>query len=273
MTLPLAERRLGPVVGLGTWNTFDGDADLARGVVSAALAAGCRVIDSSPMYGGAERSLAAALESRRDEAAVATKIWTPSVEEGERQLERQLEWYGHVEIEQVHNLVAWREHLPRLEAARERGAISRVGVTHYERGAFGELEEALRTRRFSTVQVPYNPAERDCEARILPLAEEFGVAVIAMRPLGGGRLLPLELTNDALARLAPFGVETWPQALLKWALSDPRIDLVIPATSKPEHAQSNAAAGSPPWFGEDERRIVERLAGLFMSPISLRRLR
>ena len=194
---------------------------------------------------------------------MATKIWTPSVEEGERQLARQLEWYGRVEIEQVHNLVAWREHLPRLEEAGERGQIGRIGVTHYDRGAFDELEVALRTGGFSTVQVPYNPAERDCEARILPLAEELGVAVIAMRPLGGpGRLLPIEPSREELAPLEEFGVETWAQALLKWALSDPRIDLVIPATSKPERPPSNAAAGSPPWLDVEARARVERLAGV-----------
>jgi diketogulonate reductase-like aldo/keto reductase len=214
------------------------------------------------MYGGAERSLAAALEGRREQAVVATKIWTPSLEEGERQLARQLEWYGHVEIEQVHNLVAWRDHLPPLEEARERGEIGHIGVTHYDPSAFGALEEALRTGRFSTVQVPFNPAERDCEARILPLAQELGFAVIAMRPLGGpGRLLQIEPPREQLAPLEPFGVETWAQALLKWALSDARIDLVIPATSQPEHAPSNAAAGSPPWLGDEERRLVERLAG------------
>jgi diketogulonate reductase-like aldo/keto reductase len=262
----MEERALGPVVGLGTWNTFDNDAALARKVVGAALEAGARVVDTSPMYGGAERSLAAALEGRRDRAIVATKIWTPSVDEGTRQFARQLEWYGHVEIEQVHNLVAWREHLPRLEAARDRGQIGRIGVTHYHPGAFGDLEEALRTGRFSTVQVPYNPAERDCETRILPLAEELRVAVIAMRPLGGGRLVAIEPSQEELASLEPFGIRTWAQALLKWALSDPRIDLVIPATSKPERARSNAAAGSPPWLDQEARARVERLAD-----VSLRR--
>jgi diketogulonate reductase-like aldo/keto reductase len=258
----MEERRLGPVVGLGTWNTFDDDAELACEVVGAALDAGCRVVDSSPMYRGAERSLGVALAGRRDRAIVATKIWTPSRTEAERQLANQLEWYGHVEIEQVHNLVAWREHLPWLEEARDCGQIGRIGVTHYDRGAFRELEEALRTDRFATVQVPYNPAERDCEERLLPLTEELGVGVIAMRPLGAGRLLLNEPSRRELAPLEPFGVETWAQALLKWSLSDPRIDLVIPATSRPERARSNAAAGSPPWFDDEARSLVEQLAGV-----------
>lgn len=111
----MEERRLGPVVGLGTWNTFGGDDELARDVVQAAWSAGTRVFDSSPMYGRAERSLAAALEGRREEAVVATKIWAPTVEQGRHQFAEQLDLFGRVEIEQVHNLVSWREHLGWLE--------------------------------------------------------------------------------------------------------------------------------------------------------------
>jgi diketogulonate reductase-like aldo/keto reductase len=144
----MEERRLGPVVGLGTWNTFAGRRDLAREVVGAALEAGVRVFDSSPMYGEAQASLAAALEGHRDDAVVATKIWTASPEEARAQYEAQLGWFGRVEIEQVHNLVAWREHLPWLETEREAGRIGRIGVTHYSPGAFSGLADALRTGRF-----------------------------------------------------------------------------------------------------------------------------
>lgn len=255
------ERALGPVVGLGTWRTFDSDAALAREIVDAAAGAGVRVYDSSPMYDGAERSLGAALDGRRDEAVVATKIWTRSVDEREEQLRRQLEWFGgRVDVEQVHNLVAWREHLPRLERARGDGAVGRIGVTHYDRRMFGELEEALRTRRFDTVQLPYNVREQECVRRLLPLAEELGVAVIVMEPFGSGRLVRDAPDPHELEPLAAFGVETWAQALLKWILSDRRVDVVIPATSKAQRARANAAAGKPPWFGAEERAYVERLA-------------
>src|SRR5688572_25552932 len=121
----MEERRLGPVVGLGTWNTFGGDAELARDVVGAALAAGTRFFDSSPMYGNAERSLAAALEGRREQATVATKIWAPTVEQAREQLARQLAWFGRVDAEQVHNLVSWQEHLGWLEEERAAGRIGR----------------------------------------------------------------------------------------------------------------------------------------------------
>jgi diketogulonate reductase-like aldo/keto reductase len=256
----MEERRLGPVVGLGTWNTFGGDAALARSVVDAALAAGCRSFDSSPMYGAAEASLGEALRGRRAEAHVLTKIWSPSPAAARAQLDAQLGWYGRVELEQVHNLVAWEEHLPWLEDERAAGRIDLIGVTHYLPSAFGELERALRTRRFDAVQLPYSPLERECERTLLPLAQELGVAVVAMRPLAEGGLLRTPPPADALEPLRPFGVDTWAQALLKWALSDERVDLVIPATSRPQRAAENAAAGSPPWFGREERAYVERLA-------------
>ena len=257
----MEERRLGPVVGLGTWNTFGGDASQARTVVGAALAAGVRSFDSSPMYGGAERSLGAALDGRRGDAQVLTKIWTASPAEARAQLDRQLAWFGRVDVEQVHNLVGWAEHLTWLEAERDAGRIGRIGVTHYASAAFEELERALRTRRFEVLQAPLNPHERDCERTLLPLAAELGVAVVVMRPLGAGALLARTPAAADLRPLAAFGVETWPQALLKWALSDPRVDLVIPATKRPDRAAENAAAGSPPWFGPEERALVERLAG------------
>jgi diketogulonate reductase-like aldo/keto reductase len=256
----MEERRLGPVVGLGTWSTFGGDAGLARAVVAAAAEAGCRTIDSSPMYGAAEESLSAAVGERRGEVAVATKIWSRSLEEGRAQYARQLAWFGRVEIEQVHNLVAWRDHLSWLEHECDGGRIDHLGVTHFSPSAFEELEEALATRRFDTVQIPLNPCEREAERRLLPLAAELGVCVIVMRPLGGEGSVIRSPDDRDLEPLHEFGIETWQQALLKWALSDRRVDLVIPATRVPEHARENAAAGSPPWLGPEERGLVERLA-------------
>jgi diketogulonate reductase-like aldo/keto reductase len=254
-------RRLGPVVGLGTWNTFGGSVGLAGEVVGAAFAAGVRLVDSSPMYGGAEASLAAALEGRREEAIVATKIWSPSVDDGQAHFRRQLEWFGRLAVEQIHNLVSWRHHLPWLERERAEGRIDRLGVTHFDPSAFGELETALRTGRFQAVQLPLNPLERESEKRLLPLAAELGVTVIVMRPLAEGALLRRVPAAEELAPLRGFGVKNWPQALLKWVLSDERVDVAIPATRDREHARANAAAGEPPWLGPDERRLVERLAG------------
>lgn len=251
-----------PVVGLGTWLTLDLDASeqgRADEVVAAALDSGMRVVDSSPMYGRAERVLGRALGDRRGEAFVATKIWTPSPEEARRQLARQLDFFGgRIELEQIHNLLAWERHLPWLEEERANGRIAWLGATHYAASALDELGLVMRTGRIDAIQVPLSPVERDVEEEVLPLAEELGLGVVVMRPLGGeGALLP----GPDPRELAPLGVETWAQALLKWALSDPRVSTVIPGTANPEHARQNAEAGSPPWFGPDERRLVEELAG------------
>jgi diketogulonate reductase-like aldo/keto reductase len=233
----------------------------AKALVDAAFEAGTRVVDTSPMYGAAERSLAAALEGRRDEAIVATKIWTSDPAEARAQYRNQLDWFdGRVDFEQVHNLVAWQEHLPWLERERDEGRVGRIGVTHYSSGAFPELVRALRTKRFDVVQLPYNPRQREVERELLPLAAELGIPVLVMVPLGSGRLVARPPAPEVLEPLRPFGIETWAQALLKWALSDDRVDVVLPATKRPERVRENGKAGERPWFGVEERRYVERLA-------------
>lgn len=263
----MERRRLGntgveiPVVGLGTWLTFDvGEREqpMADEVVAAGFEEGMRLIDSSPMYGRAERVLGRALDGCRDEAFVATKIWTSSTDEGRAQLDAQLGFYGgHVDLEQVHNLVAWEEQLAWLETERDAGRIRLLGATHYAPSAFTELERVMRSGRIDAIQIPYNPAEREVEDRILPLADELGLGVVVMRPLGGeGALLP----GPDPSELEALAVETWAQALLKWALSDQRVTVVIPATTSPEHAREDARAGSAPWLDDEERRFVEELA-------------
>lgn len=257
----MEERRLGPVIGLGTWQTFGSNSELAHELVDAALESGVRLLDTSPMYTGAERALGVALAGRRDGVTVATKIWASDVDEGRAQYADQLEWFGgRVDIEQVHNLVAWREQLEWLDEERASGRFGKLGVTHYSPTAFGELAEAMRSGRFDCVQLPYNPHERDCEDTLLPLAQELGLPVIVMRPFGEGTLVRRQPPAGELEPLRPFGVETWAQALLKWVLSDDRIDVTIPATKRPARVRENAAAGNPPWFGHDERALVERLA-------------
>jgi diketogulonate reductase-like aldo/keto reductase len=147
-----------------------------------------------------------------------------------------------------------------LRAEQDAGHIGKLGVTHYQASALGQLADALRTDWFQVLQVPYNPWERECERELLPLAAELGVAVIAMRPLGGSgenRRRRVVLTDEQRAEL---GVESWAEALLKWALGDERIDSVIPATRSPERARANARAGEGPRFTLEQRALVERLA-------------
>lgn len=254
-----------PAVGMGTWKTFDvrGEAAEAnaRDVVNAAIEAGANFFDSSPMYGEAERVLGRTLEGRRDRAMVATKVWTPSAAEGRAQAERSLGFFGgRIELYQVHNLVAWREQLELIERLRYEGRVHAIGATHYQPSAFGELRRVMETGRIGAIQVPYNPWEREVEREILPLAAELGLGVVVMRPFGEGGLLRRSPPAEALRPLEEFGIRSWPQALLKWILSDPRCHIAIPATSKPAHMRQNAAAGAGPWLGAEERALVARLA-------------
>jgi aryl-alcohol dehydrogenase-like predicted oxidoreductase len=254
-----------PVVGMGTWRTFDvtGAAQEAnaRAIVDAALDAGANFFDSSPMYGQAERVLGLALEGHRERALVASKIWTPSAAEGEAQARRALGYFGgRIDLYQIHNLVAWREQLSMLERLRDAGQVGVIGATHYSPPAFDELANVMRTGRIGAIQVPYNPLEREVERVILPLAADLGLGVVVMRPFGEGSLMRLTPSQNALEPLRSFGVNSWQDALIKWILSDVRCHVTIPATSRAEHVVTNARSGEPPWFGTQERTYVTRLA-------------
>jgi len=191
---------------------------------------------------------------------VPSKIRAGSLTEGRQQFERQCAWYGRVDVEQVHNLVPWREHLPWLEAERARGLIGLLGVTHYQPTAFQEMAEALRTGRFDAVQLPYNPTERDCEQLLLPLAAELGVPVVVMRPLGVGALArrpTAAVRAGAPGRVRRRDVAAGTAQMGAIGRADRRCHL---RDLEPEHARVNAAAGTPPWFGAEERELVARLA-------------
>lgn len=252
-----------PVVGMGTWRTFDvDDRQVAsrRQIVDAALAGGANLFDSSPMYGRAEHVLGGALEGRREQAFVATKVWTSSASEARRQIEYSLGCFGgHIDLYQIHNLVGWREHLPVLEDLRTQGKIGLIGATHYVESALPELRRVMETGRIQAIQVPYNVRQRAVEQDVLPLAASMGLGVVVMRPFGEGALLRHLPPDSELRRFEAAGVRTWPQLLLKWILSDPRVTVVIPATSRPERMAENAASGEPPWLDDDQRAAVAQL--------------
>jgi diketogulonate reductase-like aldo/keto reductase len=264
----IERRRLGrdgpelPIVGLGSWLVFDVPPSAQPGVnavVESAFETGIRVLDSSPMYGRAEAVIAAALGGpRREEAFVATKVWTSSVAEGRAHFARQLGWFGgRVDLLQVHNLVAWREHLDWMERERDAGRIGHIGVTHYTPGGFAEMERAMRSGRIDTIQIALNPIEDEAADRILPLAADLGLGVLVNRPFGQGGLLRQGFPNE----LADAGLRDWPDALLRWTLSDPRVTVALPATASPDHARANGRSGAGPWLSPEARDLVARVAG------------
>lgn len=256
-----------PIIGMGTWKTFNVSGPEAEGVrreiVETAMQAGANLFDSSPMYGEAERVLGSAIESLgiRDKVLIATKVWTDSDEQSEQQFADAFRYFqGYVDFYQVHNLVAWPRRLAKLEEYKAEGKVRAVGITHYSHSAFGELKQLMETGRVEAVQLPYNALDREVEKELLPLAAERNIGVLVMQPLGTGRLVRQAPSPEDLKPFEAFGVTTWPQVLLKWIASDPRISSIIPATSRPERMTENAAAGDPPWFDADTRERVVRLA-------------
>lgn len=241
-----------PVVGCGTWRTFDvgpGAAERAplREVLQILFDHGGSVIDSSPMYGRAEGVVGDLLTAMNahDKAFLATKVWTPGQGAGVAQMQRsmQLLQSARIDLMQVHNLVDWRTHLDTLRAWKAEGRVRYVGITHYTSSAYPELESAMRSARPDFVQLNYAIDDREAEKRLLPLAADLGVAVVVNQPFGGGGLLR-SLADKPLPRWASdVECETWAEILLKFVLAHPAVTCVIPGTGRPGHMRSNVRAG------------------------------
>lgn len=259
-----------PVIGMGTWKTFNvrGTAEEAerREIVRTAYENGANFFDSSPMYGEAERVLGGAIQELglRDKVMVATKVWTESDEESETQFQNAFRYFGgYVDFYQVHNLVAWKKRLAQLEEYKAQGKVKSIGVTHYAHRYLGDIMRIMESGRIEAIQIPYNAVDRVVEKEVLPLAEQLNIGVVVMQPFGTGSLVRESPVPAELAPFEKFGVTTWPQILLKWIASDPRISVIIPATSRAERMAENATAGSPPWFDADTREKISRLARLY----------
>ena len=257
-----------PVVGLGTWRTFDvGAGAAARAPLAEVLqrfvALGGRVIDSSPMYGAAESvvgDLAAEL-GVAEKLFLATKVWTTGREAGLGQMEQSLRHLRarRLDLMQIHNLQDWRTHLRTLREWKAQGRIRYLGVTHYTESAYDELERVLRAEPLDFVQVNYSLVERTAERRILPLARERGVAVLVNRPFSEGDLFR-RVRDRALPEWATeIDCHSWAQLFLKWILAHPAVTCAIPATSRVQHLVDNMNAG----VGRlPDAAARERLAGL-----------
>jgi aryl-alcohol dehydrogenase-like predicted oxidoreductase len=280
-TIPSSGEKL-PVIGLGTWRAFDVDltTDNRRQleeVLSLFVKLGGRIIDSSPMYGRAEEvigELTAALGIRDKLATaspsggglfLATKVWTHGKENGIKSMERSMALLRtkRVDLMQVHNLVDVQTHLATLREWKQQGRIRYLGITHHEAGAFPDVEKIMRSEKLDFLQINYSLMEREAEERVLPLAQERGVAVIVNRPFGAGDLFDKVRSRPLPDWAADFDCRSWAQFFLKWIVAHPAVTCAIPATDKPRHLEDNMQGGVGRLPNENmRRRMVELVSSL-----------
>ena len=258
-----------PVVGLGTWITFnvgnDGVArDACTDVVRAFVEGGGRMIDSSPMYGSSQDVIGHALRKTGLAARVfsADKVWIASAARGREQIEqsRRLWQVPRFDLVQVHNLLSWHEHLATLFALKAQQVVRYVGITTSEGRRHREIEDVMRKHPIDFVQVTYNPLDREVEQRILPLAQERRIAVIVNRPFREGALLRALGRAPLPAWAGELECATWAQLVLKFIVSHPAVTCAIPATSRVDHVRENLRAGSGRMPDDPfRRRIVDAI--------------
>lgn len=250
--IPSSGERL-PVVGLGSWITFNvGDDPELReecaAVMGAFFEAGGRVIDSSPMYGSSQAVIGHGLRRLGRPASLfsADKVWTASGGQGAGQIAESRAHWGvpRFDLLQVHNLLAWEDHLPALLAMKADGRVRYVGITTSEGRRHEEIEAIMARHPIDFVQVTYNVLDREVEERILPLAADRGIGVIANRPFRQKALIREVERHPLPAWIAETGASTWPQFLLKFIVSHPAVTCVIPATTQVAHVRENMAAGT-----------------------------
>jgi aryl-alcohol dehydrogenase-like predicted oxidoreductase len=253
---PLLRRRIPssgeeiPAVGLGTWQTFDVTGERIAAlepVLDRFLALGGRVVDSSPMYGNAESAVGAMLKARGPEAVrpfLATKVWTTGGNEGAEQMRRSAARFGvkTIDLMQVHNLVDWKTHLPRMREWKKAGTFRYIGVSHYQHAAFPELERIIRTEKIDSVQLPYSAIDREAEKRLLPAAADAGVAVLVLSPFESGALFRRVKGKPLPAYAADIDCTSWAQIFLKFLLGHPAVTCPLPATDKVKHVEDNLQA-------------------------------
>jgi len=249
-----------PVIGVGTWQTFDVGADNAararlRDVLK--LLKG-NVVDSSPMYGSSE-SVAGDLIAElgtRDQLFMATKVWTSGRAEGIAQMETSFKRLRveRMDLMQIHNLVDVETHTRTLLEMKSKKKIRYLGITHYTSSAYAEVERWLKTRQYDFLQINYSLGEREAENRLLPLAKDLNVAVIANRPFAEGSLFRTTKNKSLPPWAAELGIASWAQYFLKWIVSHPAVTCAIPGTGNPRHMQDNLRAGVGKLPNAEQRR-------------------
>ncbi len=244
-----------PLVGLGSWITFNvGNDPAARNasadVMRAFFDAGGRLIDSSPMYGSAQDVIGYGLRKigRPADLFAADKVWIAGGDEGRMQMDASRRLWGipRFDLMQVHNLLSWQIHLPTLFAMKAAGQLRYVGITTSHGRRHGELEQIMSSQPIDFVQLTYNLHDREAEQRLLPLALERGIAVIANRPFQQGALLERLARRRLPSWAADIDSTSWAQFALKFVISHPAVTCAIPATTSVDHVRENMGAAIGP---------------------------
>jgi diketogulonate reductase-like aldo/keto reductase len=253
-----------PVIGLGTWQTFDvgGDAAARAPLREVLKLLSGNVVDSSPMYGSSE-SVAGDLIADlglRPRLFLATKVWTSGRAEGIRQMEESFRRLRveRMDLMQIHNLVDAGTHTRTLKDWKKAGRVRYVGITHYTSSAYPEVERWLKSGDYDFLQINYSLGEREAETRLLPLARELGVAVIVNRPFGEGALFRKVRGKSLPPWAAELGIASWAQYFLKWIVGHPSVTCAIPGTGRPEHMKDNLGAGVGALPDEAARRRMQQ---------------
>lgn len=240
-----------PLIGVGSWLTFDTGAgtaalDRLQPVLQAFFDHGGRLIDSSPMYGTAERVIGELLPRVKGREALfsATKVWIYGQALGRRQMEASRKLWGvpRFDLMQIHNMLDWEGHLEVLREMKREGRIRYIGITTSHGRRHDELLQAMKKADFDFVQFTYGLHDRDAESRLLPLAAERRMAVIANRPFDGGDLFARVRGRPLPDWAAEIDCANWAQVFLKFVVSHPAVTCAIPATSNPAHMLENMGA-------------------------------
>lgn len=259
-----------PVVGLGTWITFNVGQDApartrCADVMRAFFEAGGRVIDSSPMYGSSQGVVGEGLRRLAGPHRVfsADKIWTSGDGAVQVEASRRLWQVERFDLLQVHNLLAVDKQLPLLLEMKARGQVRAIGITTSEGRRHADVEQIMRTQRIDFVQFSYNLLDREAESRLLPLARDRGIAVLANRPFREGALLRQLQRHPLPPWAAEIGCSSWAQFALKFVISHPAVTCAIPATSRVDHVRENMAVARGPLPDEAMRkRMAAHVAAL-----------
>jgi len=250
-----------PVIGMGTYSTFDTNEKEAiaplTDVLNTFYQGGGRLLDSSPMYGNAERMVGTLTgkASYADDLFYATKVWTRGEQQGIRQMEQSFYLMDRkvVDLMQIHNLSDWKTHLPVLREWKEAGKIRYIGITHYTETSHAELENVMRTEPIDFVQFNYSILERRAENRLLDVAQELGVATLINRPLGQGSLFNYLKDKSMPGWAVEQNIRSWGAFLLKYIIAHPAVTCVIPASSNAKHVAENMKAGEEPLLDDRTR--------------------